>query len=409
MRQSLIINKLGFRVKALWPQSMLFRTSFQKDFAQAAGATFVALFSIIITTVLVRTLGQAAGGTVGDSQVITLILLGGLQYLAPALVITVFIAVMGSISRSFKEQEMTAWFASGLSLQSLIRPVLVFSVPLTILALLCSIWLTPWSKAELNLAKDRFAKRSDVNKVSAGQFRESSDGKRVFFVERQNEDTHQVDNIFVVARDGTNRTVLAASGGSIEEGEDGLKYLIMKDGRRFGLDGTGTKFNSTEFESYGLVVRTNLESTPSLQLKNRNISELLVDPSKEAKAEILWRISLPLSGIVLAILAIPLAFVNPRGGQSLNQIFALLIYLTYSNVISVTQSSVAKGNMAFGLALVLPHLVVILLAFALMHKRNRPAGAPWLMRLLPGFMQFGRLAKAANSTSKTKPPRQGGV
>ena len=114
----------------------------------------MALFTIIVTTVLVRTLGQAAGGKVDNAEVFTLILLGGLQYLPAALVITVFIAVMGVVSRAFKEQEMTAWFASGVSLFSLVRPVLRFAVPLTVLAMVCSVWLTPWAKAELDAAKD---------------------------------------------------------------------------------------------------------------------------------------------------------------------------------------------------------------------------------------------------------------
>ena len=128
----------------------------------------MALFTIIVTTVLVRTLGQAAGGKVDNAEVFTLILLGGLQYLPAALVITVFIAVMGVVSRAFKEQEMTAWFASGVSLFSLVRPVLRFAVPLTVLAMVCSVWLTPWAKAELDAAKDRFAKRSDVSQGSSG-------------------------------------------------------------------------------------------------------------------------------------------------------------------------------------------------------------------------------------------------
>lgn len=357
---------------------MIFRTAFQRDFAQAAGATFVALFSIILTTVLVRTLGQAAGGLVANSQVTSLILLGSLQYLPAVLVVTVFVAVLGTVSRAFKELEMTAWFASGLSLYSLVRPVLMFSVPLTALALVCSLFLTPWSKTELALAKDRFAKRSEVNKVSAGQFRESNDGQRVFFVERQDEETNQVDQVFVIDRKGTDRVVLAASKGSVEVGEDGQKYLVMHDGRRFGLDGTGQKFTSTQFERYGLVVKSELDTTPSLVTRTLPSLALIRDGSRDAMGELLFRISLPLSAMVLSVLAIPLAFLNPRGGQSLNQVFALLLYFTYSNFLSVTQTLVTKGKLGFVPGLLLPHLLVLVLAWALMKRRDRPAGAPWL-------------------------------
>ncbi|MCQ8896925.1 LPS export ABC transporter permease LptF [Limnobacter humi] len=367
---------------------MLFRSSFRKDFAQTAGATFVALFTIIVTTVLVRTLGQAAGGTVDNAEVFMLILLGGLQYLPAALVITVFIAVMGVVSRAFKEQEMTAWFASGLSLHSLIRPVIRFAIPLTVLALACSVWLTPWAKAELDAAKDRFAKRSDVSKVSAGQFRESGDANRVFFVERQSELTKQVENVFVVDAKGENRTIVSASRGKVEIDADGQPYLVLSEGRRFALDGTGKRFTSTEFETYGVAIDNTLGAAPSYQLQHRRVDYLIADTSLPARAELLWRISLPLSALVLGLLAIPLAFVNPRGGQSLNQVFALLIYLTYSNVVSVTQSMVSKGKLDFWLALALPHLAVLLLFWFLLVRRNRPAGAAWFRRPASAKLQL---------------------
>lgn len=376
MRQSSIIHLvIGLSLKSRLVH-MLFRLSFRKDFTSTAGATFVALFSIIVTVVLVRTLGQAAGGTVDEAQVFTLIMLGGLQYLPPALVLTVFISVMAVVSRAFREQEMTAWLASGLSLNSLVAPVLMFAVPLTLLSLICSIWLTPWSKAELVAAKDRFAQRSDVSKVSAGQFRESSDGKRVFFVEKQNEATRQVDNVFVVTTQTGQRVVLAAKSGSVQEDPNGQRYLVLEEGRRFGTREDGSKFSSTDFSEYGLAIKTRLDSTPSLQLRHRDIRQLVADGGAEAMGEILWRISLPLSALTLGLLAIPLAFVNPRGGRSLNQIFALLIYLTYSNLVSVTQSLVVKETLSFWGALVLPHLIVLLFFLVLIKRRNRPAGAP---------------------------------
>ena len=360
---------------------MLFRTAFRKEFAATAGATFVGLFSIIVTTVLVRTLGQAAGGQADNSQVMTLILLGALQYLAPALVITAFIAVMAAVSRAFREQEMTAWMASGLSLVSLVPPVLRFAVPLTLLAMVCSVWLTPWSKAELSASKDRFAQRSDVAKVSAGQFRESSDGSRVFFVERHNEATREVDNVFVIDTKDDKRVVLAARSGSVETGEGGQRYLVLKDGRRFGLEESGQIFSTTDFNSYGLAIQTSLTSTPNLQLKHRDIRQVLADGTPEAKGEALWRFSLPVSALMLSLLAIPLAFVNPRGGRSLNQIFALLIYFTYSNVISMSQSMVVNETLPFATAFALPHVVVFLLFVWLIHARSRPAGGSMLAGL----------------------------
>lgn len=376
---------------------MLFRTVFRKEFASTAGATFVALLSIIITIVLVRTLGQAAGGRVDNAEVLPLILLGGLQYLAPALVITVFIAVMASVSRAFRDNEMTAWFASGLPLTALIRPVLLFAIPLTLLALVCSVWLTPWSKAQLIAAKERFAQRSEVSKVSAGRFRESSNGQRVFFVERHDESAQKVNNVFVLEEKDDQRVVVVARSGSVQNDQFNQKYLILEQGRRFGLEEGGQKFSSINFESHGIAVQTNLASAPNLQLKHQDIKTVLAQRTPEAMGEVLWRVSLPLSALVLALLAIPLAFVNPRGGQSVNQLFALLIYLTYSNAVSITQSLVVNGTIPFPVGLVLPHVLVLILFAWLMLRRGRPSGLSFITK----FRYLKKLKAQSNSFSSS--------
>ena len=58
---------------------MIFRRALQREFAQTALAVFVALFAILITTVLIRLLGHAAGGSVPAEAVLTLIGFGALS------------------------------------------------------------------------------------------------------------------------------------------------------------------------------------------------------------------------------------------------------------------------------------------------------------------------------------------
>lgn len=353
---------------------MIFKSSFRKEFAGAAGATFVALFSIVIASGLVRTLGQAAGGRLDNEQVFVAVLLGTIKFLPPVLVITAFISVMGVVSRNFRESEMTAWMASGISLKSLVAPSMRFAIPLVLLALLCSTVLTPWSNQQMQLIKDSFAQRSEVSKMSAGQFRESTDGDRIFFIERQNEATREVDNVFVIDRNGDDRVALVANSGRIEADEEGRRFLVLDNGLRYGLAGDGREITFAEFAQYGLYIQTNLQPTPNLQAKYLSTAMLWQDGSDASMGELLWRISLPLSGLVLVILALPLGFVNPRGGRSLNYVFAVLIYFTYSNVVSVTQTAVAKGQMPFLPALLLPHMVVLSIAFYLAFLRGRPQG-----------------------------------
>ena len=88
--------------------------------------------------------------------------------------------------------------------------------------------------------------------------------------------------------------------------------------------------------------------------------------------ELLWRIGMPLSALVLALLAVPLSFVNPRAGRSVNLLFALLTYMVSSNLLSVSQARVAQGKMAFATGWWLVHAAMILVLFALFARRLAP-------------------------------------
>ena len=85
--------------------------------------------------------------------------------------------------------------------------------------------------------------------------------------------------------------------------------------------------------------------------------------------ELTWRIGLPISALILSLLAIPLSFVNPRGGRSLNLILALLIYLVYSNCMSMVQAWVVQGRIGAFAGILGVHSAMLLLLAVLFYRR----------------------------------------
>jgi lipopolysaccharide export system permease protein len=96
---------------------------------------------------------------------------------------------------------------------------------------------------------------------------------------------------------------------------------------------------------------------------------LLRDLTPPSLAELSWRLGLPASALVLALLAIPLSFVNPRAGRSMNLMLALLIYMTYSNLLSITQASIAQSRIPPAMGLLGVHAVMLLILLALFYRR----------------------------------------
>ena len=109
---------------------MIFHRAALREFTQTAVAVFVALFAILLTTQLIRLLGQAAGGKIASEAVVALLGFGALSYLPVILSLTVFVAILLTLSRAYRDSEMVVWFSAGLSLTAWVRPVLRFSLPI---------------------------------------------------------------------------------------------------------------------------------------------------------------------------------------------------------------------------------------------------------------------------------------
>ena len=58
------------------------------------------------------------------------------------------------------------------------------------------------------------------------------------------------------------------------------------------------------------------------------------------------------------LLAIPLSYQNPRRSRTINLVMAVLIYLTYSNLLNVVQSWIEQGKLSFGVGIVGLHVIV---------------------------------------------------
>ena len=103
--------------------------------------------------------------------------------------------------------------------------------------------------------------------------------------------------------------------------------------------------------------------------KNSPTSVLLATDLPKYRAELLWRISVPISAIVMALLAIPLSFVNPRAGRSANMLLALFTYLLYNNLMNISQAWVASGRISFAVGVSAVHLLMLGLLPLLFYRR----------------------------------------
>jgi lipopolysaccharide export system permease protein len=325
---------------------MIFQRALRRELISTAGAVFTTLFSITITVMLIKILGQAAGGKVASGDVIALIGFAGLNYLPVILILTTFISVLMVVTRSYRDSEMVVWFTCGMSLTRWIPAVLSFGLPIVVLTALLSFYATPWANRLSAEYRERFEKRADIAKVSPGKFQESAAADRIFFVEGVTGDATNVRNVFVnTVRNGKNSIVVAKEG-RIETDTNGDKFLVMSKGRRYESTLDATEFQLMEFERYGVLVSNGSQTLQGdKSARSMSTAALLANPDNFGRGELLWRMALPLMCLLLMLVAIPLGFVNPRGGRSANLIIALLLFVFYSNMVSLFQAAVVQTRL----------------------------------------------------------------
>lgn len=352
---------------------MIFRRAAIRELTLSTSAVFAALFAIMLTQLLMRLLKQAATGKLAPDALFALLGFGALNVLPTLLAVTVFIAVLITFSRWYRDSEMAIWLASGASLTQCVGVVLRFAWPLLVVISVLSFWVTPWANARSEAYRSAMEQRDDTSRITAGAFNESASGDRVFYVERVEGDTGKVGNVFVASEQAGAMTLIATASGHVETATNGDRFLVLEEGRRYDTHGEDASFRVMEFGAYGVRIESADASRDGTTYKGAATADLFSAVAKGAKAELLWRIGTPLSALVLLLLALPLAHANPRaGGRTSSVIAAILLYLIYNNLLNVSQVWVEKGKVDFLPGMLGAHLLMLLVTLALFGFRRRP-------------------------------------
>lgn len=372
---------------------MIFHRSIVSELTSTASAVFTVLFSIIFSVGLVRILGQAAGGRVDSQAVFELVALTGLTWLPIILTLTLFVSVLMTLTRAYRDSEMVVWFTAGRSLTAWIGPVLRFAWPIIVSIALLALFVTPWSNSQIEESRERFEKRDDVSRVAPGRFIESGSADRVFFVESVDVFDGQVRNVFVSMRSQGREGLIVATKGVIEVANNGDRFLVLEQGRRY--EGTPGKleYRTMEFDRYAIRLESRADQPiGERRAKTLTLLQLVSDPSPLHLGEIMWRVGLPIVALLVALLAIPLAFVNPRVGRSFNLIVAVLLFAVYLNVFNTVRTYVQQGRLEFSIGVWLVHALVLALVLMLFTRRV------YMQRWLPRWLLPSLKARRTGST-----------
>lgn len=348
-----------------------------KEVLISALAVSMVLLLIISSSRFAYYLSKAVTGEL-DAQAVLAIIVNLLPaYLSTLLPLGGFLGVLLTLGKLSVDNELTVLFANGISQQQLVQVVLV---PLSILAVLVatlSLWLAPEASRNVEEILYRQSHTTEFDSVVAGRFQGNIE-RQVIYAETMSDDRQQLLNVFVFNRPEVSAPpvlIKATSARQVFNEAYQTRYLLLKEGSRTEGQPDQLDYNVTRFEE--LAVRLYTEELQIDITRGFTLPTLMLIGSDNAdhRAQLYWRISLPLMTLIVSFVAIALGQVNPRKGRFARLLPAVLVYLVYLSVLTTLRDDMTRAAANADIKIWLLHSAFLLLGLILLFGRQ------WLRQL----------------------------
>lgn len=334
------------------------------------GVTTV-LFMIFLSGQLVTLYSMAASGNLEVKAILTTLGLQSIANLVFVLPLSFYIAILLAFSRLYRDNEMVVLEACGVSQWQVLRAILALAAVFAVFVAFLSLYLVPWSESQTDEIYKQSKQRGTLESLSAGRFKELTNGEGVVYVQEYNPNDLRMKKIFMQHRvkhkDSTDNSIISATSGyrTIDK-KTGDQFLVLENGFRYEQLSKTNQTAVIQFETHGVRVEEDINQ-PKVELQQHAMPTLalLKRGTGSDHAEIQWRVSTALLIIVLAMLGIPLSRTSPRQGRYSKLALALLIYIIYTNLLNVSRAWLNRETISVWVGMWWVHLLGVLLAVVL--------------------------------------------
>jgi len=341
-------------------------------------AVFVILITIILSQRFVKILADASEGEIPGQLVLSIVALKLPQLAVIILPLSAFLGILIAYGRIYADNEMTVLHATGVSEWYVTRLTLLLSVVMAIMAGAVTMYFSPWSTEKEYQLMEKAESDAGLFSLVPGRFQHTSNENAVIFVQDISRSDAGLSRVFVaqnnVMDDGREvHSIVYAEAGSVREDAYGAQVLQLQHGRRYAGVVDSPAYEVTEFGRYQIQIREQEAEQRRRKLSSLSTAELLQQNSPEAVAEWHWRIAIPLSIPLLAMIAVPLSRVNPRQGKFGRLLPALLLYLGYYALLIIARSALEDGKIPPALGMWWLHLSALLIGMILIMRSRSSA------------------------------------
>ena len=331
-------------------------------------------------------LTDAAEGALPANVILHLLGLRTIMALPSLLPVVLYVAILLGLGRLYEDQEMTALNACGVGPGRIRLIVLGFAVIVAAGIGVLSYSTRPWAANQLQVVERRAASEVSADSISPGRFYElGGEAEQVVFAEgRSLADPQVLENVFVQYRKGRELSILYSTQALVHRDEDsGYRFLRLRGGYRYDLRPDKRQYEITSYEEFVIRTPVRMILPEEREQKARPTSDLFRSRDLHDRAELQWRLSMPVSALILAILAIPLSRVDPRQGKYAKLLLAILLYTVYRQLLSTAKNWVAGGDLSVFPGMWVVHFLCLVLALFLYLRgaERRFSLVAWLQAL----------------------------
>lgn len=325
---------------------MIINRYFAKEILQSLIAVLVVLLLIFVGRYFARYLAWAAEGFIPSNIILDLLLLRTISSLNLILPFGFFLAVLLAFGRFYKDSEMTALAAAGLSLSQIMRSVGSIALVVAVVVAAFSFYIGPWSLLRIEQVQDKAKTAPIIDSVSAGIFNEiASPPESVFYAKNFSEDGRYMNDVFVKIKksDGRFEIFSAREGLQVVDPETGDRYLELRYGYQYLGKLGDMDFTVHQYKKAAIRIVPQQVVPGNAGVHGMTNAELWAGDDPAYVAEMQWRIALPISTLILALLAVLLSRASPRQGRYAKLFVAIIVFIIYDNGISVGNSWIERG------------------------------------------------------------------
>ena len=343
---------------------------------------FFAIFFIIGLFVfgnrIVLTVQESFEQGIPFQELIPLISFNMIRDVTLIITLSFFLAIILSISQLYKNSEAIVMNSMGLSDKHFI----VFIQPPVLLIFIIIFFLTiyavPWAKHQKNIVEEESNNASEFSFITEGEFAEFKQGDITFYASESktlnNLEEQYMEEIFIYSLNGEKPIIILAPEAQkyTDPGNNSI-YLRLKNGIRYQGIPSDENISILNFELYDLeIISGELQKSLAIytSIEGKSTVDLIKEGGSYANAELQWRLSQPITVLILSFFGIFLGKTSPRGGKGVNLLIGIIVFMLYNNGLLVAKRAIELGQINLLTGFLGVHLLVLMLLILLYQFRN---------------------------------------